>query len=48
MPRELSTVGPMTFAHMAANGMPEEHWSAGATSLIHAARIALRVRLQLG
>jgi hypothetical protein len=42
------TVGPMTFAHMAANGMPEEHWSAGATSLIHAARIALRVRQQLG
>lgn len=42
------TVGPMTFAHMATNGMPEEHWSAGATSLIHAARIALRVRQQLG
>lgn len=38
------TVGPMTFAHMAANGMPEEHWSAGATTLIHAARLILRVR----
>jgi hypothetical protein len=38
------TVGPMTFAHMAANGMPEEHWSAGATTLIHAARLSLRAR----
>lgn len=38
------TFGPMTFAHMAANGMPEEHWSAGATTLIHAARLSLRAR----
>ena len=38
------TVGPMTFAHMAANGMSEEHWSAGATTLIHAARLSLRAR----
>ncbi|MFY0568961.1 DNA-primase RepB domain-containing protein [Archangium lansingense] len=38
------TVGPMTFAHMVASGMPKEHWSAGATSLIHAARLSLRAR----
>ncbi|WNZ59551.1 hypothetical protein QEG98_26275 [Myxococcus sp. MxC21-1] len=38
------TVGPMTFAHMVASGMPEEHWSAGATTLIHAARLSLRAR----
>jgi hypothetical protein len=37
-------VGPMTFAHMAASRMPEEHWSAGAISLIHAARLSLRSR----
>ena len=38
------TVGPMTFEHMAASRMPEEHWSAGSTSLIHAARLSLRAR----
>lgn len=34
----------MTFSHMAANGMPEEHWSAGATALIHAARLTCAAR----
>ena len=38
------TVGPMTFAHMAASRMPEEHWSAGASALSHAARLSLRSR----
>ena len=37
-------IGCMTFSHMTANGMPEEHWSAGATTLIHAARLSLRAR----
>ncbi|OJH38264.1 hypothetical protein BON30_24295 [Cystobacter ferrugineus] len=40
----VGAVGPMTFAHMVASGMPKEHWSAGATSLIHAARLCLRAR----
>lgn len=35
-------LGPMTFKHMAASGMPDEFWSKGATSLIHAARLGLR------
>lgn len=37
-------LGPMTFQHMVDSGMPEEHWSAGATALIHAARLSLRSR----
>jgi Bifunctional DNA primase/polymerase, N-terminal len=35
-------LGPMTFKHMADSGMPDEYWSKGATSLIHAARQSLR------
>jgi hypothetical protein len=44
----LRTVGPMTFQHMVDSGIPPHLVSAGATSLIHAARIALHVRLQFG
>ncbi len=40
----LRTVGPMTFQHMRASGMPPHLVSAGATSLIHAARLRLRAR----
>jgi len=36
------TMGPMTFAHMVASGMPSEHVSPGATCLVHAARLGLR------
>lgn len=37
-------LGPMTFQHMVASGMPEELWNKGATNLIHAARRALASR----
>jgi hypothetical protein len=37
-------VGPMGFRHMVDHGLPGECWSAGASSLIHAARLSLRAR----